>query len=345
MTENLTERLTEQLDHGAPPLGITADAMAAKGRKRLRARRFALGGGLTAGVAAIAAAVLVLPAAFGGGGGSGPADVPGNAASGTAEEQPSHPLPSLDPEKSYEWYGDEDEENTSTAETEQLTDALWQYLAGKGLELLKQGDEYDEFDEVTRENFPEFARQIDELNEIVEEGGGYSSVPLDHTQPVYAYDRDLILQFSDDGQYLDGLGIKVSPKDSYLPGPGQPERGAGDQQFTPHLYAGCEDLRYDGQGTDGWKTDFTCSDATTSTGEQVAISEVLVVNPGGTGAYRSLTVVVYRADGSALTMTDTMELRDTHIPVADDYLEKKDFALDAEDLIALAEALPSVIVK
>lgn len=345
MTENLGERLTEQLDAAAPPLAIDAEILAAVGRKRVRARRAALGGGLTAGLAAIVAAAVVLPAAFGGGGGSVPADVPSNAADGTteepAEEQPSHPLPSIDPDKFYVWYPQD--AGTSTAESELLTEALWQYLAGRNLDLRRSGEPGDEYVPVTRENFPEFARQINELNEMVQEGDGFRAVPLGHTQPVYQYDPSLILQYSE--EYSEWLGIKVSPKDGYLSGPGQPERGSGDQQYVPHLYAGCEDLRYDAQGTGGWKTDFTCTETTTSSGEQVAISEVLGINPSGTGFSRSVTVVVYRADGSALTLADTMSLHDTHIPVADDYLEKKKFALDADALIALAEALPNVIVK
>lgn len=346
MTENLSERLAEQLDHGAPPLGITADAMAAKGRKRVRARRFALGGGLTAGVAVIAAAALVLPAAFGGGGGSAPADVPAdvpvNAAEAPAEEQPSHPLPPIDPDKFYDWTSTGD--GASTAETEQLTDALWEYLAGKGLDLKQLVEPGDKFVTVTRENFPEFLRRINELMEDTPDGNGESSpVPNGHTQPAYEY-GNLIVQYSKDKQYTDTLSVKVSPKDGYLPGPGQPERGV-DTQYVPHLFAGCEDIEYGGQSVDAWKTDFTCSDATTSTGEQAAISEALVINPYGTGAYRSLTVVVYRADGSAVTLTDTMQLQDTHVAVADDYLEKKKFALDTDALIALAEALPNVIVK
>lgn len=60
-------------DDPAPPLGFTADGIAAAGRRGARTRRIAAVGGATAGVAAVAIAVAALPGVVGSGRNSGTA--------------------------------------------------------------------------------------------------------------------------------------------------------------------------------------------------------------------------------------------------------------------------------
>ena len=339
MTHDLGRRLAEQLDDAAPPLGIDAEILAAVGRKRMRAKRFTVGG-LTAGVAALAAAAVVLPAAFGSGGGPGPAADPSDAAS-AFDEQPSFPLPETDPDTLYYWTAAGPV--TATAETERLEEALWEFLQGEGLELKTDGEDGDRFVPVTRENFPGFGRVEQRL---AMRGDHWE--PIDYVQPVYVLGTDLFLQYDPDGRYSDQLGVTFTPKGGYLPGPGGGEafEGYPAEGFAPHLYAGCEDFRFDAQTSTGnaWKADFTCTQTTTGGGEAVDVAELVMNNPTGV-SYRVLTVTVYRADGNAVTLTDRMmhHLVDDAPNLAD--LATTGYALDADALIALAEALPDVIVK
>ncbi|GIG67267.1 hypothetical protein Pen01_35620 [Phytomonospora endophytica] len=140
----------------------------------------------------------------------------------------------------------------------------------------------------------------------------------------------------------------MAPKDGFLPGPDDRDgiEGLPDDAYAPHFYASCHDIRFDAQTSTGkaWNADYTCSETTTSRGERVEVTDLVMNNPANV-SYRTLTVTVYRADGNAVSVTNKMmnHFVDGAPHLAD--LATVDYALDAEGLIALAEALPDVIVE
>ena len=345
MTEDLRSRLADGLRRAAPPTRITTDALVHKGRQRARVRRYALGGGVTAGVAVFAAAALMLQAALGGGTGHAAAD-PSGFPSGTATDgplaQPEVTLPPIESENDYTWAG---RNPTTTEESTALDTALWDFLSGRGFDMYVMPDGIESTKPLDPATRPRVQRIDDQLARHVPYMGGWKGEDTGYQQPAYELkpNAELLLQLDPDKRYGEYFRLKVFPKGGYLDGPAQNTGRTPSMGFEPHLVGGCDDYTFDSQGATGKLADYECRYGTTSAGERYLLVDETT---SGSGALisRLKTLVLYRADGSAVRLQSSLDCwMENGRPAG--FYEGLEFRMDDAAMVALAEALPDVVVK
>ncbi|MEV0643983.1 hypothetical protein AB0I28_01845 [Phytomonospora sp. NPDC050363] len=316
-TDELNRVLNDEFERCTPELSIVPSAIIAKGRRRARARLAGLAGG---GVAAIAAVAVLLPTVFAGG-------TAQDAAVPPLRQDPSEYPIAFDPNVEYIWSADEsrfDEENeadayTTTPATEELTTA---WLAG--LEALGfQGQGSWNEGAVTRHN--------EVLTPDQDQSGAYGGWAGDESKVLAER-----LAYSAQVDTADGIiSLYVRPAGLFL-------RGAGTQAKNPssllpdprYLVPGCDSYTYmlEFPRPAEVETTFECVESEGSEGERI-----LSVRPSQTtGGRTSRTIaylVVYRADGSAVLITERS------------WNETSEPSLSDEQMTALALALPAVPVE
>jgi len=318
-TDEINRVLDNEFERCTPELSIVPSAIVAGGRRRVRARRTGYAAG---GVAVLAAVALLVPAVFAGG--TGPDT--GGPAAGPRQQDPSEYPIALDPNVEYIWSPDEsrfDEENevnayTETPATEELTAAWLDALADLGIQPQGRWNE-----EVLRHN--------EVLTPDQDQSGAYGGWGGDESQvlaerPAYSAQVD-----TSDGV----LSMDIIPGGLFL-------RGAAAQPRNPSYLL--PDPRYLVPGCDPWTFDlefprpaevevaFECVDSDGPDGEQILSVRPFLTQDGNT-TYPVAYLVVYRADGSAVLITE-WEWNEQSAPVLTD-----------EQMTEIALALPSVPVE
>lgn len=346
MTQDLRSRLTRGLREAAPPTRITTDALIHKGRRRARVRRYALSGGVTAGVAVFAAATLMLQAGLGGGTPNAAGDPSGSpSVDSTADPlaQPEVTLPPIDPQNDYTWAG---RNPTTTEESAALDTALWDFLNGRGFDMYVMPDGIESTRPLDPASRPRVQRVDDELGRLAPYMGGWTGEETGYQQPAYELkpNGELLLQLGPEKQYGEYFTFKVFPKGGYLDGPAQNQDRIPSMGFAPHLVGGCDDYTFDSQGTTGKLADYECHDGTTSAGERYLLVDE-TTSSSGELITRLKTLVLYRADGSAVRLQSSLDCwMEWELRPAGFY-QGLEFRMDDANMVALAEALPDVIVK
>lgn len=233
-----------QLDAAAPPmsLNLTADAMTAIGRRSLRRHRIArtaLGAVATAVVTALAI-VLIGPGAH-------------HAPPPDSTEQPTYPLPSLDPNRSYTWTMAPPQEQTSPTtsndETRRLVEGMWRALSAPDAAYgVATGPSRDELTPATAVHRSERGHRSEWSLILNESGAEFDYLA---TVPVYSSGGDgpqLYLTMPGDPNGtgpVATVGVTVWPKGSF-PG-GRPAAGVKSQNVdgwqppAPYLEVNCSD--------------------------------------------------------------------------------------------------------
>lgn len=359
MTHDLASGLDAELDASSPPTAITPQALIHRGRRRRAVRT----GGLATGLAAVVAGAVFLTGAIGGGG-----TVPSGTATDAAAlsgkdrpipDQPAVTLPELEPGALYAW--GKAGPPTDTAEGAQLSAALLAFLTSHDVPNMRlnppdpanrepSGDadgltvDLSQKVPMTPENYPGMKRYDDALDKWTEyDPGALTATDIGYSQPVYAWGDGASLYVGDDdgGTYEQSFDVKLTPKGGYVPGTAVHKGMLPTLGAAPYLTTGCEDYTFDGQ-FDGTKVRYDCKDLTTPSGEQALLVDETVGADHTSMRFR--TLVVYRADGTALTVTLGIVLRAALGDRPADYLDTKAFQFTGDDLVALAEALPYVTV-
>ena len=362
MTHELNRRLDEQLDAVAPPSGLNAEDLAARGRKRLTARRSALSGGLTLGIAAVLAGAVFLSGGIGAG---------GNAADGGPSGDPSAPgwlpgtgpmtpptaprgnLPELAPTGNYRWQNDWPTE-TLPELGERLADAYFQYLSSQpGAELRTpihgDPDNPSRWGVATRSDMAGY-RLVD--RSIVNVDADYEPV---YTTPYYQ-DTDVNeVTFNTNGdRYGDWIKMGVYPKGSYLQGCGIVQGNMLPDAPAPFVVdCGDDYIAYphgDPSAEPGYEVTYTRSSSSTQNGELVITVDrnATRVKDGVKDCIKTRTVVLYRSDGTALVAEADMlyhgdpgDFNGEDTPGSRDFTNA-DHDATPEILLGLLQAMPPV---
>ena len=317
--------------------------MGGTGNGKQVSRRTAIGAGLAVVVAGVAAVLLV----------SGPwargsAHDPAASAQADQGGQREYPYPEVEEGKNYEWasgYGP-GEDGFGTERTKVLDAALLgtQPLADADLAYWPRGYDDTVEPEAATAGAKLLGRRLQSLYPIEgRPGGPLTQLPsLPGSRPAY-HGRLAVDTRPGDG-FHDLLTVDVVPKGSYRKGAGDIGRiGSVQGGSAPWLTDGCAD--YDGHpqlGLDGpaVHTAYTCETVTTSTGlEAFRVTRDRVYEGGGVYE-KSVTVVVYQENGNALVVTAALapDARGAG-------LNGGRPCLDGDAVLAVAEALPEVVVE
>lgn len=332
MTRDLRRSIDEAFATMTPPSAITRDVIIHKGRRLRRRRRFAFAGGATSVVAAVTALLLAFPV---GGSTPPPAGV----------TQPEFPLPTMDPDADYVWSpmtGLEPVTDATAATDDAWRAAFAAAAAETGADVYVNvdpsaptGAEWVPFSEA---GYSPVVRRENRLFRVV--GGSTWAPDLEETGYVapYFWGGDLALS-RDPGQQADVLSVRVLANGSFLPGAGQPYSSPVDPP-APYAVAGCEDYTYHlDAGSSPIAVDYTCADLAGPAGERVLVVETALAKETGT-FHRELAVVLYRADGTAVVVQDSLTSFDIFRPAT----LPDATILDAARLLDIALAMPSVVV-
>ncbi|GIG67261.1 hypothetical protein [Phytomonospora endophytica] len=309
MTRDLARALDEEFAACTPPTAITRELIIHRGRRVRRRRRLALGGGTFGLVAGVVAAALVLAPVAG-----VPIEPP------VAIAQPEFPLPELDPDEEYFWVPSV-ADGRVTPDTAKLDKAYLEHLAAFGRPLVTAG-----------------ANPITRYTYTLGHGDAEFLDPNAYSSPVY-FGGDVGVTATD-GEYMDSIHVRLSAKGSFLPGAGQP-KGPNPNAPVPYLVPGCEDYTFDRHLGAPSEIDFECAERTGPNGERMIVVTRVKTAGGGEQWMKERFVVVYRLDGTALTVTDDL----VRIDGAQADLRDAGFGLSEEDLVALALAMPDLLVR
>lgn len=351
MNDEIKELLGKALPP-SPPTAMDGDTAVADGRRRLGRRRYAAGGGALAGVAAVAVTISLAMNTVGGNGGIPGVDV-GASPSASASEDPGSGDPGeklfrqLDPD------GDGRMEvdmpvvdlpympdgtvggwnpgftGVDTAEAATYSDAFWAYL----------DQTYPGYEDLTAETMPEDinvapgVRSVvrDHTAQLIEQVSETESRTMRYVMPIY------ILEFSQGGfsspatvelpgaEHADGLGMEIYPVGGFTDG-------------TDGIFdlAACEDYETPANGGRTLDHQLDCDESDGPNGELVrTVREDMTGSDGGWSV--TLTSILYREDGTAVVVTDTVEDWEG--------AEVRDPELGFDDLTALAAAMPDTVVK
>ncbi|ADD43512.1 hypothetical protein [Stackebrandtia nassauensis] len=323
MTEQIKAMLDEAARFDEPPSGINGDDVVVKGRKRNRTKRLGLAGGATLSVAAVTALALVLAPTAGG-------TEKGDNAAADAIEQPEFELPDLDakPGDKFEWMPKEDGKAGPTDETREFDAAFWEYLEDNFDQVDVAPDmKKVKFEPLTDTNRTEMTREHMWVNYV---DGEQVPVPVYHDEiPWYRLQANLSLDREGVADFID---VTVHPKGSFEPGPGE------DYGYR-NLYT-CDRREAGPGGHQPAEADRDCSEKTGPDGEKIA--RITTEYKSGDVLGEERRVIVYRADGTAISVKDWGATRYED----GEMTGSEEPALDFEQLTELALALPDdVLVK
>ncbi|GIG71509.1 hypothetical protein [Phytomonospora endophytica] len=325
MTKDIKELLDTTAGHESLP-AFDADAALKRGHGALSRRRLAVGGLTTGVVAIVAAAMVALPGIMAPAKGGDPSD-PGP---GTNAATPREALPELDPDLYYTWLDEVfwDDQGNITENTPEKTESSAKYT-GAFYELLDQefggytGDTMD-FGRMDLKLVatPEALRDTSGAYEVAEEQVFYRL----HLNFVAHQTDDGLVQWGNGNGGFEALYIDVRAPGDFTdglegPGPGSAKGGAGVFDLL-----GCEDRTDGAQAGQTVEVDVECIEKATAKNERyIEVTEVS--QPGTEHAITTRKLVLYRVDGSAVTVRDTGD-------------SGQDLSLGFTDLLAMAQALP-----
>ncbi|MEV0650416.1 hypothetical protein AB0I28_34680 [Phytomonospora sp. NPDC050363] len=315
MTKDIRELLDETARHDSLT-AFDADAAVKRGHGALGRRKFAIGGLTTGVVAVIAAAMVALPGVTAPtGGGADPASPGVNAADpsvDTEDTQRPEGLPKLDPEKYYTW----------------IDDGLWDQegnIIPFAAESTESTAKYDEaFFDLIDEKFggftegptpTEFGRMETQVISGAEPYEGTSGeYEIVAHRLIYRLNLAFVNGQTDDGLIAWGkdkgpferVRVDVRVPDQFTTGVDGPADDSvkGNPGFFDVI--GCSDRTDAIQAGQTREIDVTCREKTTGIGERyIEVTEV--ADPGGEYEMTETKLVLYRADGSAVVVTDTVD--------------------------------------
>lgn len=326
--------LYAELDELAPPLATDADAMTARGRRRVRTRRMRGYGGLAAFAAVTVGAAYVL------GGLVRPAE----------PVQPTYALPELDPAAYDYWTFTYDGSPTETPETVRLTNGVWNAVhTVPGLEYTS--DEWlTGWDGKSREGMPPLWRAVNQLALNGDPDHIVYSAPFYGT--FAAPDRTYLRRSG--AAPLGGIDtpavefdVRLLPKGGYLGANPSADAARPLSLLTwgPYTQPVCADA----ERPDGTSFTYECSETTGPDGRRV-LRAVQLITEEYTSSVEQ-TVVVYQSNGDALTLHTTVRwaLGLDYESGAVKPLSPQDVAnakayLTIDELTSIALAIPEVIV-
>lgn len=336
MTEEMRRSLDELLPSALPPAPWELAELETRARRRTRNRWI---GAASAGLAVAAVVALVVPLAWSG---FHTATPPGKE----RFEQPEFTLPDLDDDEYYHWGDDESTEQTKA--TKEITKAFWAHMKETydGLELYRE-DDLASAAPVGEVDPQPIVRVDNELwtDPDAEHNGSDETFDKDdyiepekiHEQPLYTLWPGAEGTYSEfrfaGSDHGDDLTVKVHPKGGFVEGvPDDPRPQPG--KYPPHpqyLVENCGKFSWNKSGPVDVEVD--CRERTVSTG-RVLIAERVDTSEHGSITQR--TVVLYREDGTAVVVEDVPFKPDAHEMSA---------SLDADALIAIAQAIPETVVQ
>lgn len=318
MTEDIKQLFSQHRVDGDRPLGIDSEAIAQGGRKRRRRRTTGLVATAVVLVAVLTAGSVTLPRYLGGS---------ADAATDTGSEQPSHPLPELEPLADDDHYVAgivPDDEGKRTDAADEYGDAYVEWFADN------MGVEFEQWPGV-RVFEEKIGYWSDKDKEVIDIGGFWP--PRYRIGAVAGGGPDgpsswFSHSFSGD-RYFDELSLTVYPRDSFLPGSGE-----GAQYLQD-----CQERQYNDVVTEQ-----TCTDETGPEGERIlrAVTEEKNSDDMDSGIMtKTLTVTVFREDGTAVQVGNSVP----GVSMEDNMgYGKYETEMDFDDLTDLALSMPDAIV-
>lgn len=305
--------LAKALPRQLPPKAWDSRDLEDRARKSIRRNRLGAAGAALATLVAVAIAVPILIV-------GSDEDGPGPA---------THSLPALDPDAEYGWTYEPAEPSAATG------------LFDKSLrKYLKQHPELniDDADDLA----PVMARQTRELWTAVPVGGEYEygeDIPgskLVYREPVYTLtgdgdERGIIFDGADTDMD-ERLDVTVHPKGGYEPGFADVSDDPSRLPRPQYLAAGCQGYKHPEQADTGAYVEFNCTTLDSKQGNEIDAVERTEVLPDKTVTV-TWTVVVYRDDGTAVVVSDTVNAP-----------KRLKISLSPADLAGIAESLPDVPV-
>ncbi|ADD44210.1 hypothetical protein [Stackebrandtia nassauensis] len=315
----------EKID--GPPLGVSSEQLAKRGRRRLMGRNLGFAGGLTAAVALAVVGALTLSSAF----------VVADAPPGTGKEQPEYPLPDLPkpPDgQRYAWgYQDGDK---SSPDADEYGKAFTEWFNDNGTDLEKWPG--------MAVNHRLLYRGSTELNnwKVVDDSIPYYGIAtVSLTDPGGDPEVEWDEIVTDRVRYgeANDLGFKVYPRGSF-------ESGAGDT--FEHLATCTDGLTLEATSaetvvsraasTQDLEPDHTCDESTGPGGERILRIHTEWKTDGGFMPRQDNRVIVIRADGTAVDV-------DTYVYRDDETDAGNKLGLSLDELTDLALAMPDATVK
>lgn len=324
MTKDIKQLLDETAGRESLP-AFDADAALKRGHGALARRRLAVGGLATGVVAIVAAAMVALPGIMA----PAKSDDPADPGPNTNAASPEETLPELDPSLYYTWLDEVfwDDQGNAVENLPQQTEGSAKYT-NAFYELLDE-----EFGGYTGDQvaFGKLGLQLVATPEPFDQSGGYD---IADEQSFYRLHLNFTAHQTDSGLIQWGKGeggfevlyIDVRAPGDFTEGVEGPGKASvkGDADVFDLL--GCDDRTDEIQAGQTVDVEVTCTENATAKNER--FYEVTEVSqPGTAHAITTRKIVLYRVDGSAVTVSDTGD-------------SGEDVSLDFGQLVAMAQSLP-----
>lgn len=318
MTEDIKQLFTEHRIDAERPLRIDAETVAQGGRRRRKRRTVGMVAAAVVAVVALTAGTVTLPQYF-----SGSSD-----AAVKPDEQPSHPLPDLEPLEDGDVYLAgivADDEGKPSEAADAYGDAYVEWFEKEMSVEFEQWPGMRVFEEEVEiwDDKKNTTVETDEFwpprYRIGTASGGGVGGPLSGFSHSFGGD-----------EFYDQLSLTVYPRDGFLP-----DSGEGAQYLQ-----NCEDRKYNNTTYEQ-----TCTEAAGPAGERIlrGVTEHVTDDPHLPLLERTLTVTVFRKDGTAVqvgTMVPGVSMEGSIAKVDPDYEPE----LDLDELTDLALSMPDAIV-
>lgn len=265
--------------------------------------------------------------------------------SAPVDEPTGTALPALDDASVYAW-SDTGAEPASSPGATAVGDAVYAWAtawpSGSAYSPVNRSDSTEpaivsaDVEPLTAENYRGVERVERGLDHWLDGSPIGRVEPTGYVQPTYD-GGDVVIDTDGDGHAY-GVSVTVIPAQGYAEGYGAYRSDRNHETFAPHLIAGCDDHPV-GEGDTARVITFVCDSFTASSGADVLVSTETVDHSrlDDPGSART-TLVLYRADGTAVVVharfgvLPDLSVKPPPTAIPD---------LTVEDLVALAEALPT----
>lgn len=265
-----------------------------------------------------------------------------------ADEPTGSTLPTLDDASVYAW-SETDSKPTPSPGATAVGDAVYAWAtawpSGAAYSPVNRSDGSDpgivsaDVEPLTPENYRGVERVERGLDHWLDGTPVGRVEPTGYVQPTYD-GGEVVIDTDGDGHGY-GVSVTVVPAHGYVEGHGAYRSDRNHETFAPRLIAGCDDHPV-GEGDTARVISFVCDSFTTSGGADVLVSTETVTRAEleDRGSART-TVVLYRSDGTAVIVRGRFGVL-PDLSVEPPATATPDVTV--EDLVALAEALPTVAV-
>ena len=264
------------------------------------------------------------------------------------DEPAGSALPALDDASVYAW-AETDTEPVSSPGATAVGDALYawttEWPSGTVYSPVTRGDASEPgivsaaVEPLTPENYRVVERVERGLDHWLDGTPVGRIEPTGYVQPTYE-GGDVVIDTDGDGHGY-GVSVTVVPAQGYAEGYGAYRSDRNKETFAPHLIAGCDDHPV-GEGDTSRVITFECDSLTSAGGADVLVSTENIdhFNLDDRSSART-TVVLFRSDGTAVVVQGRFGVL-PDLSVKPPATATSDLTID--DLVALAEALPTVAV-